>query len=169
MQASQTAKKKASDVKTLGPVRTLRNMYTEEQSANAIHRERLRADRTNQEFSLVLFRVPRSIGPTRSALRLARTVLSRSRGTDDVGWFDEETVCAILPGTTADGAGRFADNVLASMRESALTPQVILYSYPSAWFVEGVENGHPGHTLPQHIHKPADRRSRRGRWRSHLP
>jgi lipopolysaccharide/colanic/teichoic acid biosynthesis glycosyltransferase len=153
MQASQTARAKAPDIKTLKPVRTLRNMYSEEQSANAIHRERLRADRTNQEFSLVLFRVPRSIGPSRTALRLARTVLSRSRGTDEVGWFDEETVCAILPGTTCDGAGRFADNVLGAMRDSAPPPQVILYSYPSAWFVDGIENGHPGHTLPQHIHR----------------
>ena len=128
-------------------------MYTEEQSSIAIHRERCRADRSNQEFSLVLFRVPRSIGPSRTALRWARTVLTRSRATDEVGWFDDETVCCILPDTTADGAGRFADNVLAAMPDVTPQPQIILYSYPSAWFVEGVEDGHPGKTLPQHVRR----------------
>ena len=133
--------------------RSLRTLYTEAQTDISIHRERCRADRTKTEFSLVLFRVPRSIGPSRTALRLARLVLQRSRATDEIGWFDEETVCAILPDTTGDGAGRFADNVVGSVRESAMRPKAIIYTYPSSWFVDGVEDGHPGKTLPQHLHR----------------
>ncbi len=153
MQFSQSSLAQDLSARTLKPIRTLRSLYTQEQTDNAIHRERSRSDRTRQEFSLVLFRVPRSIGPSRTALRLARTVLSRSRATDEIGWFDEETVCAILPDTTADGAGRFADNVVNGVREDAIRPQAIIYTYPSSWFIDGFEDGHPGKTLPQHVHR----------------
>jgi lipopolysaccharide/colanic/teichoic acid biosynthesis glycosyltransferase len=153
MQSSQPQSIPVMGTRALKPNRSLRSLYTQEQTDISIHRERCRADRTKTEFSLVLFRVPRSIGPSRTALRLARTVLQRSRATDEIGWFDEETVCAILPDTTADGAGRFADNVVVSVRETAQRPQAIIYTYPSSWFVDGVENGHPGKTLPQHVHR----------------
>ncbi len=155
MQSTERAVRWEQHSRPLKPSRTLRSLYTQEQTDNAVHRERCRADRTQQEFSLVLFRVPRSIGPSRTALRVARAVLSRSRATDETGWFDEETVCSILPDTSADGAGRFADNVAAAMRDNALQPQVIIYTYPSAWFIDGLETGHPGKTLPSHVHRTA--------------
>lgn len=82
---------------------------------------------------MVLLRAPRSIGPSRTALRLAHLVLTRSRGTDDVGWFDGDTVCAILPDTSPDGAARFADNVIAGLRDSTIKPIASIYTYPSQW------------------------------------
>ena len=124
-------------VRPVKAVRRLRTIYSQEQTDNAIHRERCRADRTGQPFSLVLFRLPRSIGPTRSCLRLARTVLARSRGTDEVGWYDDDTVCALLPDTAGDGAYRFADNVnaaaIATFADPARRPQVTIYTYPGTW------------------------------------
>jgi hypothetical protein len=60
-----------------------------------------------------------------------------------------------LPDTSADGAGRFADNVAGAVRDGVQQPQVIIYTYPSAWFIDGVETGHPGQTLPQHVHRTA--------------
>ena len=124
-------------VRPLKPNRHLRTLYTQEQTANAIHRERCRADRTGQSFALVLFRMPRSIGPSRSMLRLARTVLTRSRGTDEVGWYDDDTVCALLPDTAGDGAHRFADNVATAFSDAARRPQVTIYAYPGAWLEDG--------------------------------
>ncbi len=126
----------------LKPVRRLRTLYSQEQADNAIHRERCRADRTGLPFALVLFRMPRSIGTTRSCLRLARAVLTRSRGTDEVGWYDTDTVCALLPDTAADGANRFADNVAVALRDPGQRPQVTIYTYPTAWF----EGAHPAAT-----------------------
>ncbi len=120
-------------VRAVRPTRHLRSIYTQEQSDNAIHRERCRADRTGQQFALVLFRMSRSIGPSKSLLRLARTVLTRSRGTDEVGWYDEDTVCALLPDTANDGAHRFADNVTTSLHDAAQRPQVTIYTYPGTW------------------------------------
>jgi lipopolysaccharide/colanic/teichoic acid biosynthesis glycosyltransferase len=120
-------------VRPLKPNRHLRTLYTQEQTDNAIHRERCRSDRTGQSFALVLFRMPRSIGPSRSLLRLARTALTRSRGTDEVGWYDEDTVCALLPDTDGEGADRFADNVAAVFTDATQRPQVTIYAYPGTW------------------------------------
>ena len=134
-------------VRPITAVRHLRALYTQEQSDNAIHRERCRADRTGQQFALVLFRMPRSIGPSRSLLRLARTVLARSRGTDEVGWYDDDTVCALLPDTGSDGSHRFADNVGRSYPDAAGRPQVTIYTYPGTWLEDAAPCG-PKATAP---------------------
>lgn len=115
------------------PKRSLRTLYSQAQMHQAVHRERCRSDRSGQEFSLVLLRAPRSIGPSRTTLRLAHLVCTRSRGTDDVGWFDQDTVCAILPDTSPDGAVRFIDQVTAGLRDVSIKPIATVYTYPSQW------------------------------------
>lgn len=133
----------------LKPGRTLRSLYTQQQVDNAIHRERCRADRVGQEFSVVLFRMARGERPSRTALRLAKTALMRSRTTDEIGWFDPDTICAILPGTTADGAGRFAENVAHSVAPNSPRPLTVVYTYPSGWFEEDGAASHAQRRLPQ--------------------
>jgi lipopolysaccharide/colanic/teichoic acid biosynthesis glycosyltransferase len=140
----------------LKPGRTLRSLYTQQQVDNAIHRERCRADRAGQEFSVVLFRVSRNMKPSHTALRLARTALVRSRTTDEVGWFDPETICAILPGTAADGAGRFAENVAHSIPPTSQRPLVVVYTYPSGWFEDEDQAGHTRKILPQHLRRSVE-------------
>jgi lipopolysaccharide/colanic/teichoic acid biosynthesis glycosyltransferase len=144
--------------RSIKPTRSLRSIYTQEQTDHVIHRERCRADRAQQELSLVLFRVPRSIGRSRTALRVARTVLARSRATDDVGWFDDETICSILPDTSADGAGRFADNVCGALRDASQRPAVMVYTYPSSWFLDGVDGLHAAANAATalHVHRQAE-------------
>ncbi len=150
-----------SGLRPLKSVPTLRSLYTQEQTDLAIHRERCRADRNGQEFSLILFRLPQSIGPSRSAMRVAKTVLSRARATDEIGWFDNETVCAILPDTSAQGAQKFADLVAAGARDSFQVPQVSIYTYPSAWFVQATQPldaaPQPAHGLEQLLVQPMPR------------
>ena len=137
-------------------VRRLRTLYTQEQTDNAVHRERCRADRTGQQFSLVLFRMPRAIGRCRSLLRVARTVIARSRGTDEVGWYDDDTVCAVLPDTAGDGAHRFADNVGRSISDPGHRPQVTIYTYPGTW---GEATPPPAPTATTATLGPAPRRT----------
>src|SRR5438552_15956483 len=65
-----------------------------------LRRERARADRTRQGFSLVLFAT--ASGP-RAHHRLGRILCRRARATDDVGYFDDadnQQLCAVLPATT---------------------------------------------------------------------
>src|SRR5438270_9132717 len=63
-----------------------------------LRRERARADRTRQGFSLVLFAT--ASGP-RAYHRFGRILCRRARATDDVGYFDndDQSLCAILPAT----------------------------------------------------------------------
>jgi lipopolysaccharide/colanic/teichoic acid biosynthesis glycosyltransferase len=141
----------APGARPIKPVRRLRTLYSQEQADNAIHRERCRADRTGLAFALVLFRMPRSLGASRSLLRLARTVLTRSRTTDEVGWYDDHTVCALLPDTAAEGATRFADNVAGAFEDPSQRPQVTVYTYPGTWGDPGgtpLPTGTTGHAAP---------------------
>src|SRR4051794_16160189 len=92
-----------------GPVdptrRHLHEMFTRRQVRAVLQRERARADRNNLEFSLALFRV-RSDEP-RLMARLARLLLRRSRAIDEIGWFDDTCIAALLPYTGAEGARIF--------------------------------------------------------------
>src|SRR5438477_4867360 len=91
--------------------RSLQSLLTPEQMNIAIQRESARADRNGGEFALVLFRAHRSARHTLATLRLAKTVLRRVRATDDIGWYDQEHIAALLPDTSPPGAWRFADQV----------------------------------------------------------
>src|SRR5690606_3423760 len=101
-----------------------------------------RSDRNSREFSLVLFRVRHGRQHALSTIRLARTILTRSRGTDEVGWFDDQFLCAVLPDTMSSGAWHFAEDVCAIIAERAPRPIYAVYSYPSKWFDgDGKDNG----------------------------
>src|SRR5688500_5597443 len=90
----------------------LRDVLAEEHLRFVIRRETSRADRTGRGFSVVLFRVKPPASRRRrasaAACRLARILLNRVRETDDVGWFDERHLCAVLPETPTAGARVFA-------------------------------------------------------------
>jgi len=116
-------------------VRGLHDVLSRRQFEAALHRERARADRAAGEFSLVLFRV-RS-GEFRTSCRLAKVVLSRARITDEVGWYDDECVGALLTDTGADGARAFAENVLGLAQQKLIPSICRFYTYPSAWYFDG--------------------------------
>ena len=108
--------------------RSLQSLLTSEQMNIAIQRESARADRNGGEFALVLFRA------SLSSMRLARTVLKRVRATDDLGWFDDQHIAALLPDTSAAGAWRFADQVCMMLSRKAPRPLCSVYCYPTKWF-----------------------------------
>ncbi|MEO6435738.1 MAG: sugar transferase, partial [Tepidisphaeraceae bacterium] len=142
--------------------RGLQSLYTRPQLEAVLHRERARADRNRMEFSLVLFR---SRGEElRMTARLARMLLRRSRGTDELGWFDASSIAVLLPYTAADGARAFAENALKQAQEELVPAICRVYTYPSAWYFEddaprngdgqdrhdgnGNGNGHESHAEP---------------------
>lgn len=94
-----------------------------------IRRECARADRNGQAFSLVLFRVQGQRN-SKTAHRLARTMLKRVRLTDDVGWVDARHLGALLPDTSPAGAKAFADGVIQAVSRHAPTPRTTIYAYP---------------------------------------
>lgn len=114
--------------------RTVRSMLTPQQMNIAIERESARADRSGGQFALVLFRVRNR--KSLSAVRLAKTILSRIRATDDVGWYDDEHLGVLLPDTSATGAWRFADAVASLASRRMHRPLCSVYAYPTRWFTE---------------------------------
>src|SRR3954467_7245728 len=120
--------------------RSLQSLLTPEQMNIAIQRESARADRNGGEFALVLFRGRSADRAALSSVRLAKTVLRRVRATDDIGWFDDQHIAALLPDTSAAGAWRFADQVCMMLSRRAPRPLCSVYSYPTKWF-SGDDNG----------------------------
>jgi lipopolysaccharide/colanic/teichoic acid biosynthesis glycosyltransferase len=109
------------------------SLLTPEQMRLAIERETARADRSGGVFAVVMFSSECSADGrgSFSARRLAKTVLNRVRATDDVGWYDEEHLCALLPDTRASGAKQFADAVCSMLESTSRRPLFSIYCYPS--------------------------------------
>ncbi len=100
----------------------------------AVQRETARADRNGAQFALVLFRARNKDQQSLSTVRLAKTVLRRVRATDDVGWYDDRHLAALLPDTAPAGAWRFAEQVCTLVAAKAPRPLCSVYSYPTLWF-----------------------------------
>ncbi len=110
-----------------------REVISRECIAASIRRESARSDRNGREFALVLFRVKPGQRPPVSDARFARELADRARLTDEVGWFDERHLCAILPETSVAGANTFAQSVCDRVSRHAPTPVAAVFAYPGRW------------------------------------
>jgi lipopolysaccharide/colanic/teichoic acid biosynthesis glycosyltransferase len=134
--------------------RSLQSLLTPEQMNIAVQRETARADRNGSQFALVLFRARNKDQQSLSTVRLAKTVLRRVRATDDVGWYDDRHLAALLPDTEPAGAWRFAEQVCTLVSAKAPRPLCSVYSYPTLWFKGDqtpeklVQQGHDDAFLP---------------------
>src|SRR5688500_4797845 len=145
--------------------RGLQKVLSAEQIQSIIRRETSRADRTGRQFSVVLFRVKDGPGARRvsvSTCRVARVLLSRVRQTDDVGWFDDRHLCAVLPETAATGARVFASRACGEVARRQPRPLSVVYGSPGTFVspgepVEVHAVNEDGLTLTGHAVVAADR------------
>lgn len=118
-----------------------------EQFARILERERERSDRSGQGFSLVLFDVAGFEDDDSPLPALIETLVARrARAVDEIGWFQEWTLGAALPATSAEGAWKFASDIRGGVPASIPPPTCRVFTYPSSWFVsedggEAVERG----------------------------
>lgn len=98
-----------------------------------LRRECSRAARSGTELSLVLFRLPENRKASLATYRLARTMLRRARMTDEVGWYDDEHLGALLPETSSAGARSFAADVRELVAGRMDRPRALIYTYPKNW------------------------------------
>ncbi len=113
--------------------RRLHEIYFPQHLNGVIRRERARADRQKGQFSLVMFRLVPVRGRW-ATLRLSRIVLNEVRTTDEVGQYDRNTVCAILPETTPEGAWKLIERVHDRAADKNMVIEPVIYTYPSSWF-----------------------------------
>jgi lipopolysaccharide/colanic/teichoic acid biosynthesis glycosyltransferase len=107
----------------------LERLCNTSQMERVISREIARADRGGRGFTLVLFHAPRVQAKADATRNLAETLLKRARLTDEVGWFSDEYLAAVLTGTSPNGAQIFADGVVAAIG-AEVPPAAIIYTYP---------------------------------------
>ena len=108
--------------------RHLNGLLNHKEMLYVLHRERARADRTGREFSIIVFQPPKDTPHNqRALLRLARTVVRRARETDEVGWFDDHSVCAMLFDCPVPSARQFATDVYRMMDEIPLENMCRIY------------------------------------------
>lgn len=109
----------------------LNSLLPQHELARCIVRESARTDRTGRPFSLVVFQIPGDDLNLRRIHRLALTAMRRARLTDDIGWYDNHAVAALLPETAAHGAQQFAHNLVASLHATFPDIQTTIYTYPA--------------------------------------
>lgn len=96
----------------------------------ALERERMRADRSDRVFSLMVI-APREGATAEAVERLAQVLRSRIRKTDTAGWFDRRHVGVILPETPAQGALKLASDLFAFYDDPSAVPIFDIYTHPA--------------------------------------
>ena len=98
-----------------------------------LERERARAERTSQLFSLVVFGFDKENETDDASLeRLGNVLGQKVRICDEVGWYDGNRIGIILPGTSAEGARQFTDIIKERIKDVAPRLTCTIYSYPSS-------------------------------------
>jgi len=134
--------------------RALSQLHSPEEIRAILWRERSRADRTGHVFSFVVFSLPaRDADVSRASgagtvygrdgcavtvdkdfAELAQGLFRRARSIDEIGWFDDVRIGAVLPDTGSEGARKFADDVCRLTAMAGPRPNCKMYTYPSDWF-----------------------------------
>ena len=117
-------------------------VHSSDEFASILHRERDRADRTGQEFSMAVFDIRNGSRKNHSARNLVPILTHRIRSTDAIGWLADGRIGAALPHTTSECAWKFVDNVRKAYN-SGDPPECVVYVYPSTWLP--ADDGVPPH------------------------
>jgi lipopolysaccharide/colanic/teichoic acid biosynthesis glycosyltransferase len=97
----------------------------------AVKKERARSDRSGNPFYWVLFRLEGTHVKKRMVQSLGELIVARTRDTDEVGWFDETAVCAILPETERAGVQSYVADVVRLAADQHLHPVAFIQGYPT--------------------------------------
>ena len=114
-------------------VQGFNGIHSPEEFRLILDRERARANRSGDKFSLVVFEFGNTGDGNGSSLaveHLTRILFKRIRMTDTVGWFDETSIGTVLPGTTGEGAWKFADDIRKKAIAVASQFSYRVYTYP---------------------------------------
>ena len=108
-----------------------------EEFQRLIQRERLRADRNGETFSLIVMSPRNRQHSAEMFPQLTRVLHSRLRATDDVGHVEDHRLGVLLPDTPSAGAWTVIDHVVHLLPKDLRSPICEVYTYPS--FGDGEE------------------------------
>jgi hypothetical protein len=104
-------------------------IYSAKEFKRLVDRERERADRSGQVFSIVTFDLE-NYEIDKDKTRFTERIIGRVRSTDDVGWFDDDHLGILLFNTNLASAKRFADRFLISLPPDFPKLKYHVHSYP---------------------------------------
>ena len=105
------------------------DICSQEEFHSILVREKARADRNGHGFSLVAIEVSNLDNTpflTKHFHQLIRT-------TDEIGWFDQNTLAVFLYNTSALGAWQFVNNSKKKTGDDFSISNCLVYSYPNEW------------------------------------
>src|SRR5829696_3073420 len=100
------------------------------QTRRLLQRERMRSDRTGSPFSVLTLHAADAADPRESMAWLVRFLKRRLRETDEVGWLDNNRLCAILPVTPVTGAATVAADMTANFPPELPALVCRIYAHP---------------------------------------
>jgi lipopolysaccharide/colanic/teichoic acid biosynthesis glycosyltransferase len=95
-----------------------------------LYRERVRADRSGQQVSLLVLLLKGESSLEAALRHLEKIIRRRLRCTDEAGWLREGSIGLILPGTPAEGAWKLAGDICRSFPEHLAPPACTVHAYP---------------------------------------
>jgi lipopolysaccharide/colanic/teichoic acid biosynthesis glycosyltransferase len=110
------------------PIQKIKDLHTRLDIDAILHRECSRCERNGQEFSLVIISATEN-GARKHLHRVGRLLCRRARATDEIGWFDTQRLCVVLPDTSGDGAMAFVRHFIEAANHRGLSPLCNLLSY----------------------------------------
>lgn len=112
----------------------VRGVRSVEEFQRILRDEQDRANRSQDEFSVLLFAISGAGSRSAQFEGLAEALIGRTRSTDTVGWLDGQYLGVILPYTDAAGAQQLAADVCRACSAAGVTPDWSVYTYPLKWF-----------------------------------
>jgi lipopolysaccharide/colanic/teichoic acid biosynthesis glycosyltransferase len=109
---------------------SLDGLHSAEELRRILERERARADRTGDVFSLIAFSADDRNGDPATLAEVAAILKRRLRSTDELGWLDTRRLGAVLPSTSAAGAGKVAEEICSACSPNRARPSYQVYCYP---------------------------------------
>jgi lipopolysaccharide/colanic/teichoic acid biosynthesis glycosyltransferase len=102
--------------------------------SHSIELERARSDRNGHGFSLVTFHLKTSQFIDEPLVdQLTQYLFQNIRITDEIGWFDKNTIGVLLFNTPSLGAWKFVDNIKDGQKNHRSFLRCSVYTYPSDW------------------------------------
>ena len=108
---------------------TLVGICSEEEFHSILVREKARADRNGHGFSLVAIEISKTDDTSFLIDRFQQLI----RTTDEIGWFDSNTLGVFLYNTPAFGARQFVNNSEKKTGDDFSISNCLVYSYPNEW------------------------------------
>jgi lipopolysaccharide/colanic/teichoic acid biosynthesis glycosyltransferase len=109
------------------------DLYSPQEFNTLLRRERLRVNRSHDEFSVLRFAARESGSRDLTLECLVSLLQRRLRCTDDIGWLQKGIIGVLLPCTPSEDAARVADDIYVAFPSDVTPPHCEIYSYPTHW------------------------------------